>query len=222
MVCVSENGRQKALSVTRHGTGPLDTHFGEFRLYDFTVGDEWVKYAVLWKGEVDRDDMPRTSSSMLMRTDSGCETGQLFGDRTCECRQQLTLAMAEIAKAGSGLIVHIPHQDGRGKGLPFKLATLALQKELGIDTVEAARIMAQDETIDSRTYAGVVGILQFLGVTPRTCISLATNNPRKAAVFLENGYSLTDFVPVVVPPTRHTRRHLAAKQEFLGHRSLIT
>ena len=51
--------------------------------------------------------------------------------------------------------------------------------------------------------------------------ALATNNPEKARVFGENGYLISTFVPVVVPPTELTRNHLSAKQEKLGHVDLI-
>ena len=39
-------------------------------------------------------------------------------------------------------------------------------------------------------------------------------------VFPENGYGI-ETVPVVIPPTDLTRRHLAAKQKELGHKNLV-
>jgi 3,4-dihydroxy 2-butanone 4-phosphate synthase/GTP cyclohydrolase II len=128
-VSIVEGGQQKEVTVTRTGMGILNTDFGAFYQFDFTVSDKWEKYSVLVKAELDAKFNPafKRKDSVLLRIDSGCETGQLFGDRTCECREQLELAMEDVKNAKEGMIIHIPRQDARGLGLPFKLATLTLQ-----------------------------------------------------------------------------------------------
>ena len=145
----------------------------------------------------------------------------MFGDRTCECREQLALALETIGDAGEGMVINIPRQDGRGLGLPFKLATLWLQTLLKMNTVEAAEAITPDGVIDARTYGGVIGILKFFGIPTTMKINLATNNVHKARVFDENGYSVEGYTPVVIPPTEHTSHHLYAKQEHMGHIGLI-
>lgn len=196
---------------------------GYFHQFDFGIDDQWEKYSVIFRGSLGDDLMPifTKPEMLLIRVDSGCETGQLFCDITCECREQLSLAMRTIAEAGEGMIVNIPRQDGRGFGLPFKLATLRLQTLLKMDTVEAAHAVAPNGVIDIRTYGGVIGILKYFGVPTSMKINLATNNPHKAKVFDENGFSVEGYTPVVIPPTEHTGHHLYAKQEHLGHIGLV-
>jgi orotidine-5'-phosphate decarboxylase len=220
---VEEGGVKKKLIVTRVGFGILNTDYGAFSQFDFIINDEWEKYSVLVKADLDETFNPvfKGEDPVLIRIDSGCETGQLFGDRTCECREQLELAMEDIKNSGEGIIIHIPRQDARGLGLPFKLATLTLQDKLGVDTVTAANMLADNGNIDTRTYAGVAAILKFFGVSPETELNLATNNPAKAAIFPENGFKVAKFVPIVIEPTPLTRKHLLAKQEELGHINLI-
>jgi 3,4-dihydroxy 2-butanone 4-phosphate synthase / GTP cyclohydrolase II len=222
-VSVTENGLTRFFIVTRQGVGLIKTDFGRFHQFDFGIDDAWIKYSVLFFGTLDDNLMPIFAHQelLLMRIDSGCETGQLFGDRTCECREQLALAMKTVAEHGEGLIVNIPRQDGRGLGLLFKLATLRLQDELKLNTVEAANAVAPNGVIDIRTYGGVIGILKYIGVSPATKINLATNNPHKAGVFAANGYAVADYTPIVIPPTDLTREHLEAKQEHLGHIGLV-
>lgn len=223
-IAARENNLERKFRITRNGVGKLITKYGDFFLFDFTIDDNWHKYSVLVSSDLDDNLQPvfADTSRILLRVDSGCETGQLFGDQTCECRDQLDMATSYIQKAGQGIIVHIPSHDGRGMGLPFKLATLSLQAELGLNTVEAANVLALGNNIDLRTYSGVVCILKFFGITQVSKISLATNNPEKENVFKENGYQLTEPpTPVVIPPTEHTLRHLSAKQRRLGHRNLI-
>jgi orotidine-5'-phosphate decarboxylase len=129
--------------------------------------------------------------------------------------------MNHIREAGEGLIINIPRQDGRGLGLPFKLATLRIQWDLGVDTVTASALLDPDGSRDTRTYAGIVAILQFLNIPKTSTLHLESNNPEKMKVFPENGYSLSDLRPVVIHPTKYTRHHLEAKEKELGHINLI-
>ena len=220
-VTVTENGVSERYTVKRMGVGILDTDHGKFWEYSFQLSDRWADYLAIWHGEVDDFLMPKIGKHLLMRTDSGCETGQVMGDRTCECREQLHIAMSELTGNGGGLIVHIPRQDGRGMGTPFKLATLYLQDQLGLNTVESAMMMSDGGEIDVRTYSGVIAILKFFGIGTSVDIDLATNNPRKVTVFKENGYLVNGMTPIVAPVTRRLERHLLAKQELLGHVNLI-
>ena len=221
---VTEGGITKYLAVERRGVGVLNTEYGKFWEFEFAVDDCWETYSVIVKSEIDTNTFtPRFKDreSLVLRIDSGCKTGQVFGDQTCECNEQLHLAMKTLVEKGEGVIINIPKQDGRGMGISFKLATLWLQDALGVDTVESASILAPGGVIDVRTYSGVVGILDFFGV-PKSCvINLASNNPEKAKVFEENGYKLGGFVPVVIKPTTQTVRHLRAKQNQLGHIGLV-
>lgn len=223
---VVEAGDRRFYSVERRGLGVLNTEFGPFWQYNFAIDDQWEKYSVLVRGEIDLNTLNpvfKRKERLVLRTDSGCETGQVFGDRTCECCQQLKLAMQTLAEVGEGMIVNIPRQDGRGMGLTFKLATLWLQEQLKVDTVESASLLAPGGVIDVRTYSGVVCILKFFEVPSSCAIDLATNNPYKAVVFGENGYKVSDqLVPVIVPATEHTARHLAAKGQHLNHQGLHT
>lgn len=219
---VRENDQEREYEVTRLGVGPISTPVGDFELLSFEVNDMWKKYSVIFKGVLDDTLNPilRNPDSLLLRIDSGCETGQLFLDQTCECREQLHKAMSEIEKCGEGLVINIPHQDGRGMGLPFKLSTLRLQQELRVDTVQAAAMLEPIRDRDVRTYGGAVAVLQYMGIFPPTEIQLATNNDKKTSIFIENNYKLMTR-GIVIEPTKHTLQHLTAKQEILGHHGLV-
>jgi len=139
------DGTDIVMPIVRKGMGPLQTDFGNFWHAQFNTGDKWGDYHALI---ATRDMNIRTGrpnfqnkEGLLVRTDSGCITGQVFHDITCDCRQQLHQAMMEVTTRGEGVIVHIPGQDGRGMGLDFKLATLHIQQRLGADTVQAACIV---------------------------------------------------------------------------------
>ena len=223
-ISVTENGAMRYYSVERRGIGVLKTKYGKFWQYNFLVDDQWERYSVIVKAELNKDLLIPVFSNkdqLILRIDSGCETGQVFGDLTCECRDQLHLSLRTLENIGEGMLINIPRQDGRGMGLTFKLATLWIQDILWVNTVESATLLAPGGVIDIRTYSGIICILKFFNI-PRTCqIHLETNNPQKATVFAENGYAIADYIPVVIKPNKYTEAHLRAKQNILGHKGLI-
>lgn len=219
---IVEKGIPRTVIVERRGVGPLITKYGKFQHFDFVVDDKWVKYSAVVMASFSEAFQPifEFSKPLIVRMDSGCETGQMFGDMTCECREQLDLALQIISENGQGILINIPRQDGRGLGLPFKLATLRLQDEVGVDTVLASLLLQPRGSRDDRTYSGAVSILKFFGIPDGTRVHLATNNRKKEEIFQENGFPL-DRVGVVIQPTEHTLKHLSAKQVNLGHEGLI-
>ncbi len=213
------NSNNFLCQVTRRGVGILETAHGKFYMFDFEVNDSWKHYSVLVKASLNSDFIPqfKNTDNVTLRIDSGCLTGQLFGDQTCDCKEQLEQSMKDINQIGEGLIICIPSQDGRGMGLPFKLGTLSLQHQLGINTVESANLLAESSIIDTRTYTGAIGVLKFLGITEKTKICFTTNNPKKIEPFIENGYIIEKTIPIIIEPNEYTKNHLEAKKKYLGH-----
>lgn len=219
-VQVSDGGIAKQLTVTRRGVGPIQTPYGNFYQIHFTVEDRWRDYHVIvCCRSLGTDFTPifKAPGELLLRIDSGCCTGQIYHDGTCECREQLLAAMQRIHEEGEGLVICIPTQDGRGMGVDFKLATLLLQKRRGDDTYDAATAIAGHRQIDVRTYAGAVAILRYWSIPAQGKLRLLTNNPEKMMVLHENGYLNQNHVPLVIPPTPLTERNLIAKRDKLGH-----
>jgi 3,4-dihydroxy 2-butanone 4-phosphate synthase / GTP cyclohydrolase II len=221
---VIENSVARYYTVERRGLGILTTKHGKFWHYNFAIDDQWEKYSVIIKAGLNQDRLIpvfKNTEQLVLRTDSGCETGQVFDDMTCDCGDQLQLALKTIEQVGEGMVINIPRQDGRGMGLTFKLATLWIQDVLKMNTVESATLLAPGGVIDVRTYAGVICIIKFFEVSENCKINLATNNPKKAGVFAENDYVVNGYTPIVIEPNPHTEIHLKAKQEHLGHKGLV-
>jgi 3,4-dihydroxy 2-butanone 4-phosphate synthase / GTP cyclohydrolase II len=68
--------------------------------------------------------------------------------------------------------------------------------------------------VDKRDYGIGQQILADIGVKR---IRVLTNNPRKYYGLSGYGLEVVDQVPLVVPPTVHSRRYLEAKRTKLGH-----
>ena len=192
------------------------------RLFHIQVNDEWRDYYVLYIGLLDQNKMPNLAENndkeIIVRIDSGCLTSMVFGDRTCDCHEQLLIAIESAIENGIGFIIHIPSQDGRGMGIDFKLKTLDEQYYNHLNTVESAKKVSHLENIDRRTYHGAVGCLKFLGVKLNMRLNIATNNPEKIEAFKLAGFTNLNTSRVFATHiSDEVKKHLSAKQQFLGH-----
>ena len=151
------------------------------------------------------------SKPVLLRAHSECLTGDIFGSLRCDCGAQLHAAMDMIAKEGTGVVLYIRHQEGRGIGLVDKLHAYNLQ-ETGLDTVEANEALGHPA--DKRDYGVGSQILYDLGVRK---MRLLTNNPKKIYGLEGFGLEVVEQVPIRVKSNPHNERYLQTKKDKLGH-----
>jgi len=146
----------------------------------------------------------------LVRVQSECLTGDVFGSVRCDCGPQLERALALVA-GHPGLVVYLRGQEGRGVGLLGKLAAYRLQ-DAGFDTVDAQLELGLP--VDDREYGAAAAILDALGSER---IRLLTNNPRKVDALVAAGIAIASVEPLRIPPTPTTSAYLRAKRDRLGH-----
>ncbi|MGE3177524.1 MAG: GTP cyclohydrolase, partial [Vicinamibacterales bacterium] len=103
-------------------------------------------------------------------------------------------------------------QEGRGIGLGNKIRAYELQDE-GFDTVEANERLGFKA--DQRDYGMGVQILRELGIRS---MRLLSNNPRKLVGIEGYGLSVSEWLPLEIPPSESTRRYLKTKKDKLGHK----
>ena len=133
----------------------------------------------------------------------------------CDCGEQLELALREIEKAGSGVLLYM-RQEGRGIGLANKIMAYALQ-DLGKDTVEANEALGFKA--DLRDYGIGAQILWDLGVRK---IKLLTNNPKKIVGLKGYGLEVVERLPIEVKPNEVNGFYLETKRDKLGHLILMS
>jgi 3,4-dihydroxy 2-butanone 4-phosphate synthase / GTP cyclohydrolase II len=182
----------------------LPTEYGEFRLHAFENQIDKQTHIALVCGDIG------DGQDVLVRVHSQCLTGDVLRSVRCDCGAQLDKALRRIAAEGRGVLLYLS-QEGRGIGLANKIRAYSLQDE-GCDTVEANERLGFKA--DQRDYGVGVQILREIGVRS---MRLLSNNPRKLVAIEGYGLSVTEWLPLEIPPSPSTRGYLTTKRNKLGH-----
>jgi len=189
--------------IDLYSKAKLPTMAGDFEIYTFT-NDEKEDHAVLVRGDIDgRDNIP-------VRIHSECLTGDVFGSKRCDCRDQLIRSLVYLGKQEYGMLIYL-RQEGRGIGLLDKIKAYSLQEQ-GYDTVEANLMLGLPA--DKRDYSFAVDVLKYFHIKS---IKLMTNNPSKIDFLEENGITISERIPVKSEPTPYDEFYLDTKRVRMGH-----
>lgn len=197
--------RNNTPSVRKVVETRLPTAHGQFTAVGYTNYIDGVEHVALVCGDVaGQQDVP-------VRVHSECLTGDVFGSLRCDCGEQLHAAMDLISRHGSGVLIYLRGQEGRGIGLMPKLQAYVLQDE-GLDTVDAN--IEQGLPVDTREYSAAAHILKDLGVES---VSLISNNPAKIDSVQRYGIDVTARIPVELTPNPENITYLRTKRDRMGH-----
>jgi GTP cyclohydrolase II len=188
----------------------LPTRFGNFEILGIKGRGANEEAVALVRGNLRGNGRPGGKPAPLVRIHSQCLTGDVLASERCDCRAQLELSLAKIAKAPAGALLYLP-QEGRGIGLMNKLRAYQLQ-DSGMDTVEANRSLGFAD--DARDYAFSAAVLKLLGARN---VRLLSNNPDKVAQLETAGIRIAERVPCQPPTNHRSRKYLRTKKHKLGH-----
>jgi len=170
-------------------------------------GNSNVDHAVLkFIGDGSKADVSPT----LIRAHSECLTGDAFGSLRCDCGEQLKSSFKLIAQNGSGYIIYLRGQEGRGIGLSEKIKAYLLQ-DAGLDTIAANLELGHEN--DSRDWQDLISILDQVGIKD---VELITNNQAKVDATAKSGRSVK-VIAVAPAVNQFNRSYLLTKKDKMKH-----
>lgn len=186
-----ERGATATLTPTLPGVS------ADFSATVYTTPVEKTEYLALTLGDV------RAAAPVLVRVQTACFPGDVFGSAACDCGAQLRAALAAIEREGRGVLLYV---------YPAGRQSLLADVKAHVLHEETARVAGREHKL--RDFGLGAQVLSDLGVRE---LRLLTNNPKKIAGLEGYGMSVVERVPIVMPTTRHNITLLRDKREREGH-----
>src|SRR5436190_4799487 len=94
--------------IQKVGETTLPTPHGNFRMIIFESAFDQQTHIALVRGSIENGE------DVLVRVQTNCLTGHVFGSPACHCHEQMNSAMEMIAQAGRGTLLYL-HEMGRSR-----------------------------------------------------------------------------------------------------------
>lgn len=177
---------RKEKLVWRTMEEPFPTQYGDFRLIVYENSIDSNIYLALVKGNINED------KPVLVRVQAECLTGNSLGSIICGCGLELTSALKQIEKEGSGVLVYIRQNDsGHGFVKSLRKHHEEQQNLQNLDNPEGSDAPGVSPYL--RDYGMGAQILVDLGIRE---VRLLTNNMRKLKAIEGYGITITERVPI--------------------------
>ena len=85
------------------GESRLETEFGSFRSVVYSTRIDPALHLALVRGE------PKGREGVLVRVQTRCTYGDVFGSASCDCGRLLRASLAQIAGEEAGVLVYLNH-----------------------------------------------------------------------------------------------------------------
>jgi 3,4-dihydroxy 2-butanone 4-phosphate synthase/GTP cyclohydrolase II len=182
----------------------LPTLKGKLKFEYYTYGDEQMLVVYPNGQDNNINEIP------LIRIHSGCIFSEVFGTVDCDCAQQLNLSIDLLMNGRYGYVFYM-FQEGRGKGLEFKMRAIQKEQQEGLNTCEAYIDLGSNP--DNREYNIVVAFLNERNIFN---VELLTNNPTKIEFLEKSGIYVIHSLNYV-KPNEYTTTYLESKKQLFNH-----
>ena len=163
--------------IRKYGETTLPTRHGSFRMFVFESMLDQQSHIALVRGNIEDGE------NVLVRVQTHCLTGHVFGSPACRCHEQMDRAMQTIAEEGRGILLYLNDMGNRDIG-----AVLEFHGKHGADSNETIGLRGEQ-----REYGIGAQILSALNV--RT-MRILTNHPRKLVALEAYGLKIVAQVPL--------------------------
>ena len=171
--------------IHKIGETTLPTPHGNFRMMVFESILDQVSHIALVRGNIEDGE------NVLVRVQTNCLTGHVFGSPSCHCREQMDRAMATIASEGRGVLLYLREM---GRNRPA-VALLDFHGKQSVDANETIALSGEQ-----REYGIGAQILSALNIHS---MRILTNHPRKLVALEAYGLKIAEQVPLTPSRASH-------------------
>src|SRR5215510_8045259 len=170
--------------IQKVGETSLPTRYGDFRMFVFESMLDQQTHIALVRGNIENGE------DVLVRVQTHCLTGHVFGSPACRCHEQMDRAMEMIARAGRGVLLYL-HEMGRSRSAA---SLLDYHGKHGADSNETIGLHGEQ-----REYGIGAQILAALNIRS---MRILTNHPRKLVALEAYGLKIAAQVPLTPTESR--------------------
>jgi 3,4-dihydroxy 2-butanone 4-phosphate synthase/GTP cyclohydrolase II len=197
--------RARESVISRRTQARLPLPQGTFLAIGYHLAVDSREHLALVQGDIS------SGENVLVRVQSECLTGDLFGSQRCDCRHELDAALSTIGREKRGVVLYMRGNDGPGIGLLRNLAAYQAQdcgsRPANIDPEPCRAVGVRDcET--------AAQIIADLGIKS---MRLLTSNPVKCLGLEGYGLSVNDQIPLSVEVNHDNLRYTLRNKERIGH-----
>ena len=164
--------------IRKAGETVLPTPHGNFRMIAFESMLDQESHIALVRGNIENGE------DVLVRVQTHCLTGHVFGSIACHCHEQMDRAMEMIAAEGRGVLLYL-HEMGRARPA---VSVLEYHGKHSVDSNETIGLRGEQ-----REYGIGAQILTTLNIHT---MRLLTNHPRKLVALEAYGLKIVSQVPL--------------------------
>src|SRR5439155_2185634 len=164
--------------IQKIGETTLPTRHGNVRMIVFESAFDQQTHIALVRGNIEDGE------DVLVRVQTHCLTGHVFGSPSCHCREQMDRAMAMIAAEGRGVLLYL-HEMGRTRPA---VSLLDFHGKQSVDSNETIALSGEQ-----REYGIGAQILSSLNIHS---MRILTNHPRKLVALEAYGLKIAEQVPL--------------------------
>ena len=169
--------------IGKVGETTLPTAYGDFRMVVFESVFDQQTHIALVRGNIENGE------DVLVRVQTHCLTGHVFGSPACHCHEQMDRALEMIGQAGRGVLLYL-HEMGRSRS---SASILDYHGKHGVDSNETIGLHGEQ-----REYGIGAQILAALNIRS---MRILTNHPRKLVALEAYGLKIAAQVPLTTVRT---------------------
>jgi 3,4-dihydroxy 2-butanone 4-phosphate synthase/GTP cyclohydrolase II len=175
----------------------------------YTSEVDHTEYLALSMGDLHVDD------PALVRVQSICTVGDVFGSASCDCQAQMSGALERIAEAGRGVLLYVVPRGNVSLAADFAAHVQSAGPAQGPkDAAPRAGAGGGGRPAALRDFGLGAQVLYDLGLRR---IRLLTNNPKKIVALEGFGIDVVERVPIEIQATVKNIAILREKRDREGH-----